>query len=103
MRSHGAGCIDDITELPTNAGDDMDGDYYLLVPHTMCAPETSSIVQKGPPHTVVTDLWVERCLSKKRFEDPQAHVVSTPFPSFPVAGTYPVPKTSILTEVFFRF
>lgn len=35
---------------------------------------------------LVTDLWVERCLYRKQFEEPQASVTNTPFRQFPIAG-----------------
>ena len=35
---------------------------------------------------LVTDLWVERCLYRKQFEEPQASVTNTPFRKFPIAA-----------------
>lgn len=35
---------------------------------------------------LVTDMWVERCLYRKKFEEPQAKVTNTPFPKFPILG-----------------
>lgn len=35
---------------------------------------------------LVTDFWVERCLYRKQFEEPQAKVTNTPFPKFPIPG-----------------
>ena len=35
---------------------------------------------------LVTDLWVERCLYQKQYEEPQASVTNTPFRKFPIAA-----------------
>ena len=58
---------------------------FLVIPHTtsvadLVEPELMKQIM------VVSDLWVERCLHKKILEDPKAHVASTPFPKFPIAG-----------------
>lgn len=66
--------------------DGVTEDYYFLVPHATSASNTLRIPEGGIRPTVVTELWVERCLYRKVFEDPRAHVTSTPFPGFPIAG-----------------
>jgi len=86
LRSHGANIVDDIAELLLPSGHDVVESCYLLIPHTTSVSDTLRIPEGGVQPTVVTELWVERCLYQKMFEDPRAHVTSTPFPSFPIAG-----------------
>ena len=35
---------------------------------------------------IVTEFFVEKCLHKKRFFDPDEHVIGQPFPAFPIDG-----------------
>lgn len=87
LRSHGAEIIDDFADLSRTSEPGLRGDCHLVIPHTMSALDTTLNLEEKDQLTVVTDMWVERCLYQKRFEEPRAHVMSTPLARFPIAGT----------------
>lgn len=84
--SNGAELLPDVVQLFSLAGADANH-RILLMPHTMAA----SMIPSTPPGmsqpTVVTDMWVERCLHRKVFVNPQLNATSTPFQTFPISGT----------------
>lgn len=84
--SHGAELLPDVVQLFSLAGADADH-RILLVPHTMAASMIPSTPLGMSQPTVVTDMWVERCLHRKGFVNPQLNATSTPFQTFPISGT----------------
>ena len=68
----------------------MPGTGYLLVPHTSAFEDIPPIPDTRPKPTVVTDMWIERCLFRKEFVQPQTNVTNTVFPRFPIPGAYPM-------------
>lgn len=55
------------------------GHRFLLVPHTSSNDDIPSTPNQAPSITVVTDLWIERCLHKKHYVSPGANVTNTLF------------------------
>ena len=62
---------------------------YLLVPHTSSVNDIPPIPDTMSRPAIVTDMWVERCLFRKDFIQPQANITNIPFPRFPIPGKYP--------------
>ena len=58
---------------------------YILVPHTSSERDIPSTPDPDSQPTVVTDMWIERCLHKKAFVNPKDNVTNSPF-QFPVPG-----------------
>ena len=59
---------------------------YLVVPHdspSRSFPETSHLPSRVH---VVTEMWIERCLYRRRFLDPVEHPVNTPAHTKPIIG-----------------
>lgn len=79
LLSHGASLISSPSEFPQS-------NAYLLIPHTTHKVDTRSIFQNGHNPQVVTDLWIERCLHRKRVVEPSENVMNTPLEHFPIAG-----------------
>lgn len=86
LRSHGAEIIDDASQLPPAPRDGSPRSGYILIPHTTSDPDSPLIPENEHQPVLVTDMWVERCLYRKHFEEPQASVTNTPFRQFPIAG-----------------
>lgn len=86
MRSHGAEIIDDASQLPPAPRDGSPRNGYILIPHTTSDPESHRTSENEHQPVLVTDMWIERCLYRKQFEEPQTSVTNTPFPQFPIAG-----------------
>lgn len=86
LRSHGAEIIDDASQLPPAPKDGSPRNGYILIPHTSSDPDSPSTSENEHQPVLVTDMWVERCLYRKQFEEPQASVTNTPFRQFPIAG-----------------
>ncbi|RDW94655.1 hypothetical protein BP5796_00418 [Coleophoma crateriformis] len=59
---------------------------YLMIPSNLPVAQQPTMPQSQPPIEVVTEWWLERCLHRKTFMDPQTHVIGRPFPAFPIAG-----------------
>ncbi|KAL9026162.1 MAG: hypothetical protein Q9196_005129, partial [Gyalolechia fulgens] len=59
---------------------------FLLVPHNISnerIPPTAASMHRP---AVVTDMWIERNLHRKRYISPEANITNTPFPRFPIPG-----------------
>ncbi|KAK3944354.1 hypothetical protein QBC46DRAFT_361276 [Diplogelasinospora grovesii] len=56
---------------------------FLIVPQTS-APDTHPPLPDNVH--IITEFYIERCLHKKYFFDPSAHVIGRPFASFPIPG-----------------
>ena len=63
---------------------------YILFPHTTLDPKCPQIPENEHQPVLVTDMWIERCLYRKQFEEPQARVTNTPFLNFPIPGFQPL-------------
>ena len=57
-----------------------------MIPHTNSDPNSRPISENEHQPVLVTDMWIERCLYRKQFEEPQVSVTNTPFRHFPIAG-----------------
>lgn len=86
LRSHGAEIIDDASQLPPAPRYGSPRRGYILVPHTTSDPDSLPVSEDEQQPVLVTDMWVERCLYRKQFEEPQASVTNTPFRQFPIVG-----------------
>ena len=87
LKSHGADMVTDIADAPLFRKEAPENFYYL-VPHTMArydVPTLPAIVQTP---TNVTEFWVERCLFKKKFENPCTSIINSPFSHLSIAGGY---------------
>jgi DNA replication regulator DPB11 len=67
---------------------------FLLVPQTS-QPETHPLLVGNVE--IVTEFYIERCLHKKAFIDPDEHILGRPFPAFPIEG---FERLSICTSGF---
>jgi hypothetical protein len=55
------------------------------VPHNSNDGEIPSLLKSIPGATLVTDMWVERCLHKREYVEPHSNVTNLPF-KFPIPG-----------------
>lgn len=62
-------------------------DVYLLVSHTIVACDIPKLSTGLAQPTVVTDLWMERCLHRRELVNPKTDRTSTPFQKYPLSGT----------------
>ena len=86
LRSHGALIIDNASPLPPAPKDSYLANEYVVIPHSTAEPDLLQISEKGHQPALVTDMWIERCLYRKQFEEPQARITNTPFRRFPIVG-----------------
>ena len=86
LRSHGALVIDDDSQLPPAPRDGSPRTGYILIPHTNPDPNLPHNSADEHQPVLVTDMWVEGCLYRKRFEEPKARITNTPFRKFPIRG-----------------
>lgn len=86
MHSHGAEIIDDASRLPPAPKDGSPRNGYILIPHTNSDPDSPPVSENEHQPVLVTDMWIERCLYRKQFEEPSASVTNTPFRQYPIAG-----------------
>ncbi|MCJ1401207.1 hypothetical protein MMC11_004419 [Xylographa trunciseda] len=90
LRSHDAEVfthLDDFSRQRMAAENDS---VFLVVPHTSSDHDIPSTPHPVPKPIVVTDMWIELCLHRKRYVHPQANVTSSPF-------RYPVPGFELLS------
>ncbi|KAL8697196.1 MAG: hypothetical protein Q9201_007254, partial [Fulgogasparrea decipioides] len=59
---------------------------FLLVPHDLAIDQIPIIPETVHQPVVVTDMWVERILHRKRYIRPEANVTNTPFRKFSIPG-----------------
>ena len=86
LASHDAVLLADMASLPYKTSDSQSSDYFLLVPHEISKSTLPSIPKGLQRPTIVTDLWLERCLYKKQLVSPSKHVLDTPFFESPIKG-----------------
>ena len=60
----------------------------MVVPYDLPRREIPRIDEDLEELEIVTDMWVERCLRRQAFVAPEAHITSTPFPRFPIPGSF---------------
>ena len=84
LHSHGAHIIDDASQLPIATTDGSTRHSYILIPHTTPYPDSSQVADDEKQAVLVTDMWVERCLHRKQYEEPQARITNKPFRIFPL-------------------
>ncbi|KAL2048321.1 hypothetical protein N7G274_000232 [Stereocaulon virgatum] len=87
LHSHGADIVTNFAQLPSLYGNASSNTLYHLVPHDMHDHDVPTLPLTSPTPMTVTELWVERCLYKKRYEEPNVSVTNTPFRKFPIAGS----------------
>ncbi|KAK3166752.1 hypothetical protein OEA41_009877 [Lepraria neglecta] len=86
LHSHGADIITDVAQLPPLRANASSDKLYHLVPHNIHDYDVPKLSVTSQVPAIVTELWVERCLYKKKFEEPNASVTNTPFRNFPITG-----------------
>ncbi|KAK2767044.1 hypothetical protein FQN54_006362 [Arachnomyces sp. PD_36] len=59
-------------------------EMYIAVPYDMPRSKLPMTDHLGFDPEIVTDMWIERCLSTRKLVPPEAHITSTPFPKFPI-------------------
>ena len=62
--------------------------FYYLVPHTMARYDVPTLPATVQTPTIVTEFWVERCLFKKKFDNPSTDIINSPFSHLSIAGGY---------------
>ena len=103
LHSQNAEIVDSITHLSEPSTPVPSTESYLLVPHTSSdnsIPATPSL-ETWP--TVVTDMWVERCLHRKEYVPPQNNVTNTPFCRFPISGMIKTIRIFLLRLTYLGF
>ena len=88
LLSHDGIILTDISSLPDRTFEDCSEHHYLLVPHAMCRTELPSFHESLQRPTIVTDLWLERCLYNKQLISPSAHILHRPFFDAPIEGIW---------------
>ncbi|KAL6721712.1 DNA helicase [Lecanora helva] len=86
LQSHGAEIVEDASRFALMPGPGGLWNRLLLIPHSMSVSDVALSHEIINKCTVVTDMWVERCIYKKKLEDPRTHATSTPFAHFPIKG-----------------
>ena len=79
--------ITDIANVPLFQKD-APNDFYYLVPHTMARYDIPTLPATVQTPTVVNEFWVERCLFRKRFDNPRMDIINAPFNHRSIAGLY---------------
>ena len=87
LKSHGADMITNIANAPLFRKEAPDNFYYL-VPHTMARYDVPTLPATIQTPTIVTEFWVERCLFKKKFDNPCTDIINSPFSHLSIAGGY---------------
>lgn len=77
--------MDTMAELSTPSAKKHESGY-LLVHHSTTYNDIPKLSQGTMNPTIVTDMWVERCLHRHDLVQPEANVTNTPFHHFPIAG-----------------
>ncbi|MCJ1388157.1 hypothetical protein MMC18_001002 [Xylographa bjoerkii] len=90
LRSHDAEIIPNLDEFSRQPMPVEDDSAFLVVPHTSSEHDIPSTPDSTPRPIVVTDLWIELCLHRKRYVHPQANITNSPF-------RYPVPGFNLLS------
>lgn len=96
LAGHGAELHHTISDLLANVEDD-DNSRFLIVPHEI-EPRRFAAVQKGLRNTaIVTELWLEYCMTVKAFVPPDSYALATPICPTEIAG---VSKLSVNASGF---
>ena len=80
LRSRGAEIVD-----PSSLSGSAE-EIFVVVPHTMTASRVTDGLSHSIHYTLVTELWIERCIFGKAYHEPTAHVTSQPLAVIPVPG-----------------
>jgi len=86
LSSHDAEITSSLLELSQPGTSNGLSETYLIVPHTSSQSDIPSTHDSSSQPTTVTDMWIERCLHRKAFVQPQDNVTSTPMSRFPICG-----------------
>ncbi|MCJ1478849.1 hypothetical protein MMC13_007533 [Lambiella insularis] len=89
LLSHNAEILPELCDFARGAASISEDSAFLLVPHTSSERDIPSSPDPIYQPAVVTDMWIELCLYKKRYLRPQANITSSPF-------RYPVPGFEIM-------
>ena len=75
-------------EATMNAGSHVtDSAMYMVVPHNMPPEQYPDAGREIKLRDILaTELWVQRCLHRKLFEEPSSHVANLPLKCFPTPG-----------------
>jgi DNA replication regulator DPB11 len=82
LHSHEAEILSRLDELPEHDQSIHVYSAFMLVPHSSSSNDIPSTPEST---TVVTDMWVEQCLHRKVFVQPEANVTNSPF-KHPITG-----------------
>ncbi|MCJ1247402.1 hypothetical protein MMC30_004616 [Trapelia coarctata] len=87
LRFNEAEILPEITQLTEASPMALENSSFLLVPHASSERDIPSTPTPDPrpQPTVVTDMWIERCLHQKEYVQPSANVTNSPFPH-PIPG-----------------
>ncbi|KAL9000286.1 MAG: hypothetical protein Q9169_001003 [Polycauliona sp. 2 TL-2023] len=85
LLSHGADILPDSLSFTQSTASPVDNEFFL-VPHDTPRHQIPPLPDTIQPPTVVTDMWIERCMLQKQYVLPEANVTNTPFPRFPLPG-----------------
>ena len=85
LESHDAETVPELNQLSQRSASAGEDSAFLLVPHTSSETDIPSTRDSLPRPTIVTDMWIELCLHRKRYVQPNAHITSSPF-RYPSAG-----------------
>jgi DNA replication regulator DPB11 len=58
----------------------------IIVPYSHPSSDLPSVEHVQFPPMVITEFWVERCLTSKQFFEPDEHILNRPLPVFPIPG-----------------
>ena len=87
LRSHNAEIVSSLDNFSRQAIPGEDEATFLVVPHTCSEQDIPSTPDTVSKLVVVTDMWIELCLHRKRYVHPQANLTSSPF-RYPIPGTF---------------
>ncbi|MCJ1377058.1 hypothetical protein MMC17_000148 [Xylographa soralifera] len=90
LRSHDAEIISSLDEFSRQSIPIGDDAAFLVIPHTSSEYDIPSTPHPIPKPIIVTDMWIELCLHRKRYVHPQANLTNSPF-------RYPVPGFDLLS------
>ncbi|KAI9672451.1 MAG: hypothetical protein M1829_004530 [Trizodia sp. TS-e1964] len=83
--SNGAKIVSSIAQLTQNTQSEALSSI-LLIPHDLAPRHRPLIPASLNPVSIVTEMWVEKCLYGRVFINPQEDAACRPFPLFPLPG-----------------
>ncbi|KAI5310292.1 hypothetical protein KEM55_008944 [Ascosphaera atra] len=85
MRACDAELVKSIQDLCSTASSDPQPTHrFILVPYESTQRQLPLLDDYEIKPQFVNNLWIEKCLHRKRFFPPEEHAACTPFPEFPI-------------------